>query len=121
MEKIMSEKVFAYRNLNRKGVVWSLKSVKTGLVIARETYVVFKDVELKVSQKGRERVLREKRKNVHAGVKGTVLKYHPSNKEWIRVSYDPYICGSFVDIKGNRYVTAKYAKLCKKGLFIVPE
>ncbi len=112
-------KVFAYRNLHRKGVVWSLKSCKTGLVVERTKYVIFKDVELKVSKAGRKRVLEQKRKNVHAGVKGTVIKYHPKNKTWIRAYYNPYDNATFVDRWGHELREVKYAKLMRTGLWVV--
>lgn len=111
-------KVFSYRNLNRKGVVWSVIDKSTGLVVDRATTVYFSNVELKVSAAGRKRVLAEKRKNVHAGVQGTRLKTHPKNQNWIRVSYNPYKTDQFVDESGNKIYTARYAKLTKNGLYV---
>lgn len=114
----MNTKVFAYRNLNRKGVIWSLKDTKTNLVIARVNVAYFKDVELKVSEAGRQRVLKNKKKNVHAGVKGTQLKRKPSNWGWRTVSYNPYKNKTFVDCIGKKVYTAKYAILDEQGLWI---
>ena len=62
-----------------------------------------KNCEFKVSEAGRKRVLKEKRKNVHAYVKGFVI---PPNKakelmpawqaySWKILRYNPYICGDF--------------------------
>jgi len=118
-----NDKVFSYRNLHRKGVVWSIKSCKTGLVVAREKYVIFRDVELKVSKAGHLRVIDQKRKNVHAGVKGVRIKYHPKNRTWIRARYNPYDFTKkqtpvFKDMDGNPILTCKYAKLCKTGLYV---
>jgi len=115
-------KVFSYRNLNRKGVVWSLRSCEKpnrGLVIDRRTLVKFKDAELKVSQAGRKRVLLEKRKNVHAGVQGTVMQRLPSNLKWEKAYYNPYEVETFVDSKGKEIKFVKYAKLCNTGLWVV--
>jgi hypothetical protein len=112
-------RVFAYRNLNRKGVVWSIRSEKTKLVVSRVEKAYFKNATLKVSPAGRARVLKEKRKNVHAGVLGVILKNPPRNKEWVRVSYNPYISGYFTDQSGNAILNVKYAKLTPSGLFVV--
>lgn len=112
-------KIFSYRNLHKKGVVWSLKNVKTGLVVGYATTALFKDVELKVSQAGRKRVLQQQRKNVHAGVKGVLVKRLPANLKWIRARYNPYETETFTDMQGNPILTAKYAKLNKKGLWVV--
>ena len=64
-------KVFVYFNLHRK--MWSVKALEgpqKGRVVARTGYVELENVRPRVSQKGRDRVLREKRKNVHAGLVG---------------------------------------------------
>jgi hypothetical protein len=65
------ERVFVYYNLHKK--VWSVKSLKTGRVIAHAKTVQLRDCTYKVSKRGRERVLAERRKNVHAGVVGTLI------------------------------------------------
>ncbi len=117
----MKNKVFAYRNLNRKGVVWSIKDCKTNLVIDRVSEAYFKDVELKVSQAGRQRVLKQKKKNVHAGVKGYRLKYVPPISEWVHASYNPYKQKVFMDAYGNPVEKVKYAMLDEEGLWISTE
>ncbi len=112
-------KVFCYRNLHMKGVVWSVKSTKSGLVVDRSTRVVIKDAELVVSAAGRARVLSEKRKNVHAGVRGKRLKRLPKNLAgWVRAWYNPYKVDSFVTESGKVF-TARYAVLDKDGLRII--
>lgn len=110
--------VFAYRNLNRKGVVWSIKDRATGRVAFRLTHALFEDVDLKVSQKGRERVLRDKRKNVHAGVSGRLIIEILEEVDWVRASYNPYKDDSFVLEDGTKVSHAKYAKLTEEGLFV---
>lgn len=64
-------KVFVYYNLHKK--VWSIKDLKTNKVIGHSQYVLLQNCTFKVSQKGRERVIRERRKNVHAGIVGTLV------------------------------------------------
>jgi len=59
-------RVFVYRNIHKNCL--SVRNVKTGLVMAHVDSITLKNVKFKVSAKGRERVLKEKAKNVHAGV-----------------------------------------------------
>ena len=66
-------KCFVYFNLHRK--VWSIKALEgehKGRVIAHSSMVEMSDCSFKVSEAGRQRVLRDKRKNVHAGIVGVV-------------------------------------------------
>lgn len=53
-----------YFNLHKK--TFSIKSKKTGLVIGLEKELILHNVTPKVYEKGRQRVIKEKRKNVHA-------------------------------------------------------
>lgn len=110
-------KVKCYRNLNRKGVVWSVLNIKTGLVIDRSPTVYLSSCTFKVSQKGNKRVRQNKRKNVHAFVKGKRIKGVPKAK-WKRVSYNPYTMKAFTDQNGNSVYESKYVKLNKKGCWI---
>lgn len=111
-------KVFCYRNLNRKGVVWSVKSTKSGLVVDRAKTVYLSNVDLVVSEAGRQRVLRQKRKNVHAGTRGVRLKSAPRGVKWQRASYNPYKGPSFILADGSPICSVRYAKLNKFGLWV---
>lgn len=67
-------KVFCYFNLHEK--VWSLKAMEgkyKGKVVAHAENVTLAEVLPKVSEAGRQRVIKEQKKNVHAGLVGTVL------------------------------------------------
>ena len=64
-------KVFVYFNLHKK--VWSVKALEgpnKGKVIEHTTNINIANAKFKVSEAGRQRVLKEKKKNVHAGVTG---------------------------------------------------
>ena len=112
-------KIFCYRNLRYPGIVWSVKDVKSGLVVDRSKRVVMKDVHLVVSEAGRLRVLKEKCKNVHAGVRGTRIKRLPKGLTgFISSWYNPYKVSTFVTNVGKVYF-AKYAVLDKTGLKIL--
>lgn len=93
-------KVFVYYNLHKK--CWSVKSLEgstKGKVISHTDQIVLKDATFKVSQAGRNRVLKEQRKNVHAGVIGyTTTVYNALNIKEIRVTYNPYKYDSFVNM-----------------------
>lgn len=94
-----------YRNLNRKGLWFSARDRKSGLVVTRfdikaNQAMILEDCKLVVSKAGRARVLREKRKNVHALVRGKVRfgHIHFDDRQLIplNISYDPYTYDSFV-------------------------
>jgi len=64
-------KVFVYFNLRKRCFsVKALEGMYKGRVIAHRDSLHLQDAEFKVSEKGRQRVIRERRKNVHAGVVG---------------------------------------------------
>ena len=67
------EKYFVYYNLHKH--LFSCKNKKTGLVNKDlySTSLKLSNCQFKVSEAGRQRVLKEKRKNVHAGIVGNIL------------------------------------------------
>jgi len=102
------QQVEIYRNLNRRDGIWfSVRDRKTGLVVYRinlkdQLEMTLKNVKFHVSKAGRARVLREKRKNVHALIKAEVavnptsvalkkMGYIP-----LHISYNPYANESFM-------------------------
>lgn len=103
-------RVFVYFNLHRK--CWSVKALEgedKGRVIAHEDFLILRDATPKVSKAGRERVLREKRKNVHAGIVGEWVSEipateadavsYPEGEVWLApydVTYNPYKYDTFV-------------------------
>ena len=95
-----SMKVFVYFNLHKK--VFSVRAMEgenKGRVIAHTTTVELRDAVFKVSQAGRERVLKEKRKNVHAGVQGQWVAWSGDNVDDLdAVTYNPYRYDSFVTV-----------------------
>lgn len=96
-------KVFVYFNLHRK--LWSVKALTgedKGRVIGHFNHVGLQRATFKVSEAGRQRVIREQRKNVHAGVVGWVTWTDNDNRlnsptESPRVTYNPYKFKTFVD------------------------
>ncbi len=87
-----SKKVSIYRNLHKK--CYSIKQNNRVVAYADEIYL--SEVELKVSQSGRLRVLKEKRKNVHATLHG----YITNNSKILtqKLYYNPYKTEYFIDL-----------------------
>lgn len=112
---MIGTRVFVYRNLHKK--CYSVKCMKTKKVIAHVDSIELIGAVFKVSESGRQRVLREKRKNVHAGVVGIW-----SNTGSIctdSVTYNPYRFNSFV-YKNNELpiYSAWVARLDSNGIMI---
>ena len=78
-DRIILRDHFVYFNLPKR--VWSLKAKRTNIIPSEhgtregrvtghaDTVILF-DTTTKVSEAGRQRVIREQRKNVHAGIVG---------------------------------------------------
>lgn len=118
-------KYFVYYNLHKH--VFSCKDRKTGLVNKDlySTTIKMSDCVFKVSQAGRKRVIQEQRKNVHAGVVGTVLAVNLSMddlddqlNELTELTYNPYLYDSFVTKEGKqKVVSAETVYLLKKKIY----
>lgn len=109
-------RVFVYFNLHKKCLsVKALEGESKGRVIAHADSVELVNATFKVSQAGRQRVLRERRKNVHAGVVGTMtnLPAHCSTIQiaeafYTPVKYNPYRFDSFVTAVNESPVTTAH-------------
>jgi hypothetical protein len=92
-------RVYVYFNLHKK--VWSVRALEgenKGRVIQHTTSLCLANCVFKVSEAGRQRVLRERQKNVHAGITGTLLDAPPPEVNFDRrITYDPYKYATFVD------------------------
>jgi hypothetical protein len=91
--------------------VKALEGERKGRVIAHMEVINLKDVSFKVSQAGRQRVLREKRKNVHAGVVGAYAQFDEMPYVDRRVRYNPYLNETFVDMEGTPVYNAAFARI----------
>ncbi len=87
--------------------------MQRGVIRASAKQVRLSDVEFRVRESGRQRMLREKRKNVHAFAVGRLVDYvHPGDaRELVRMEgrdafYDPYRYASFVDCETKAPVTS---------------
>jgi len=110
-------KVDVYKNLHRACMsVRSRERNDYGRVIAYASYLLLHNCQFVVNQRGRDKVIQDKRKNVHAFVRGE-LKTGYGNflgaigpnpltataseilaiplDGWVEVTYNPYYTGSF--------------------------
>ena len=97
----MGIRVRVYRNLTKKTI--SIQDAKTNLVIMYSDAVSLSNCKFVVREGGREKVLREKRKSVHAFVVGELDDVYKSpegeDRRGIRqASYNPYKFGYFYDV-----------------------
>jgi hypothetical protein len=102
-------KVFVYFNLHKRCFsIKSLEGAMKGRVIAHRDQALLFDAKFKVSEAGRQRVLKEKRKNVHAGVVGDWID---SSSDYVTIdavaingsaiTYNPYKYSTFVHLYGE--------------------
>jgi hypothetical protein len=99
IDSLMGQKVMVYYNLHKH----TFSVQKNGLVILHADYVKLKDVEFRVRQGGKEKVRKEKSKNVHAFVIGNLVDYCqypcdeiPEEPTGDIVTYNPYKYDTFV-------------------------
>lgn len=111
-----SKPVKIFRNLTRKGIVYSVqqKVGKAYKTVAHATALILENAEFKVSAAGREYVRKHKRKVVHAVVVGHTTDTGLDIKDDWRVKYNPYkdecFMGSFMD--GAAYPIIGAKKVC---------
>ena len=88
-----AKRVYVYFNLHKK--CWSVR--QSGKIIEHTYRVMLKDCRYLVGRAGREKVLKEKKKNVHAGVSGYLVDHVPNVPERSdEVTYNPYKYETFV-------------------------
>ncbi len=116
----MKKKLRVYRNLHKKCLSVQHKTDKGWRLLKHVESIRLKSPSYIVSQAGRDRVLREKRKNVHAVVEGYEIDSFPKDKtEWKKVLYNPYISSNFfyADEPHRHPVCTFYAKIDKTGIW----
>ena len=101
--------VFVYFNLRKK--CFSIKALEgpdKGRVVAHRDNVLLFNGTFKVSEAGRQRVLKEQRKNVHAGVVGhwdetgtDLISINMITTNGTAITYNPYKYNTFVHLYGE--------------------
>jgi hypothetical protein len=104
LDSLIGEKVMVYYNLHKH----TFSVQKNGIVVMHADYVKLTNVEFRVRKGGKEKVRKEKSKNVHAFVIGNLEEYCeypceniPEEPVGNIVTYDPYKYDSFV-YKGSK-------------------
>lgn len=110
--------VKVYRNSHKK--CWSIKEGK--LPVKHATQLLLYNCLFHVSQSGRLRVLWQKKKNVHAWIKGTIVEtIHWSSVcmeafwTWKEVKYNPYKSPCFVYDNNKPIYSANKVFFNKEG------
>ena len=83
--------ISVYYNLTRK--LYSVMAQRR--VIDHAAQIAIAGVTFKVSENARQRIIHTKKKTVHAFVCGERVNVVPFD-DWIPISYNPYLAGSFV-------------------------
>ena len=107
-------KVFVYRNLTKKCFsIMALEGEKKGRVIAHRHFVDLTDVTFKVSEAGRQRVLKTGHKNVHAGLVGEWSDTLNSilTPVTVAIRYNPKVLGDFTTEDGAPVKRARFVEL----------
>lgn len=113
----VGRKVRVYRNLHTGTYSVQERQRSSWIVVAHCDRATLRDAEFRVSEAGRQRVLRERRKNVHAYVYGITARA-PSWFDMLKytdnVAYNPYRGASF-HVCGRPVLVAKAIHLDKYG------
>jgi len=115
MDLINSGKtVSVYYNLHRKCLSMRVK----GVVVDHPHAVVLKNVKFRVQPAGRAKVLKEKRKNVHAFVCGQLVETYEPTIPWgggkkifstdFQVVYNPYKYKTFIKKDSGESILESY-------------
>jgi len=117
-------RVYVYWNLHKH--LWSVKALEgpdKGRVVAHWQRVCLNDVRMHVNEAGRQRVLREKRKNVHAGLIGHWVDIDPvsaaTDRDWTAIAYNPYLAPDFFDLYTGQPI-CRAAKAVMDGITGAP-
>jgi hypothetical protein len=90
-----------------------------GIVVGHKNHAMLRNVSFVVNKAGRERVLREKKKNVHAYCRGELIKSPPASGpfDFCLVTYNPYKYKSFVNVETEEPVdSADFVFITKKEI-----
>ncbi len=117
IQEVKHGKVKCYYNLHKKVFsVVSIQGENYGRVVYHADQVFLNNCRFVVSEAGRQRVIREQRKNVHAFVRGTLST--PQDCK-IQVSYNPYKTNSFyIKETGENINQCQSAHLIDKQVFV---
>jgi hypothetical protein len=127
VDSLLGQKVMVYYNLHKH--TFSVR--KNGIVVMHADYVKLRNVEFRVRQGGKEKVRKEKSKNVHAFVIGDLTDYCqypcdeiPEEPTGNVITYNPYKYDTFVyrDTESPVYNATEVDLINSKNkLFVITE
>lgn len=108
------QRVRVARNLHKKQLSIRVK----GKVVGYTDWVKLADVKFIVNEAGRQRCLREGKKNVHAFVEGHIVEgEYPGSI--VCVTYNPYKTGTFVNaLTGEPVLSADCVEILNNGTMV---
>lgn len=115
----IGSKIRIYRNLNNGTMSIQVKS-GSWKVVGHVTEAIVRDVKFHIQEGGRQRVIKEQRKNVHAWGEGIlVAQFDDSVIAPVRLGYNPYTNATFVQ-RGteNPIVGCKYLAVRENLVFV---
>lgn len=92
-----------------------------GLVIGHADDLVLENCEFKVSPAGRARVLRERQKNVHAGILGRIVSVGKKTRRspgMQGIWYNPYLAGNFLTAGKEPVYKSSRVLLREDGVYV---
>ena len=97
----LKRRVYVYFNLHKK--VWSVR--QDGKIAEHTKHIMLRDARFLVGQAGRKKVIKEQRKNVHAGISGYIVDRVPNVPDFCTtVSYNPYKNETFISFATERAI-----------------
>jgi hypothetical protein len=117
------QKVRIYRNLNNGRMSIQSKSSGSWKVVGHVLNAVLQDMTFYVSESGRQRVIRDGCKNVHAWGEGILLgQIDESVYAPVDLSYNPYVNQSFIE-RGTEHAiaTCKFLAVRENQVFVSPD
>jgi hypothetical protein len=110
------DKVKVYYNLHK--YCYSIKKGK--VIVAHAPYVYLNGVTTQINEKGRQRVIAEGKKNVHAYIIGQFTHQSFNTEGFSQMVYNPFLYTSFIDGDTKGKVSKADKALCidKKAYYI---
>ena len=119
----IGQRIRIYRNLNNGRMSIQQKPERSWLVTGHVTDCIIRDVRFHISESGRQRVINDRRKNVHAWGEGILIaQAEPDIFAPVELAYDPYTNRSFIQ-RGTSHAIAACRYLVVRGnrVFVSPD
>lgn len=109
---VLQQLVDVYRNLHTNNG-YSIRCSKSGLVLSHCSTVKLRNARFIVSESGRQKTIQEKRKRVHAYIRGELIginEFIPD--DFLQVHYNPYHTPLFTLAEDNKPVLEADEVIC---------